>query len=133
MSLIMATTMTIAVPYALLSFVLALLHERHWLGSLSNNIDDGLSSSAALRLLCDAVSEAAVMAMTGLDLAAQLLASGRADGGCLALLFLYSWLLVYPAVFFKSVRESKPLIESTQQSVADLDLFFAARCGARRR
>lgn len=74
----------------------------------------------------------AVMAITSIDLIAQFLASNRSDGGCLSQLFFYCWLLIYPMIFFKSVTDdsayhwsyaSKPLIESTQQSIADLDLF----------
>jgi len=63
---------------------------------------------------------------------AQIFQSGKADGNCITQIGFYAWYIVYPLIFFKTVKDdsdyhwnyaSKPLIESTQQSIADLDLF----------
>merc|ERR1712129_484406 len=66
------------------------------------------------------------------DLFAQLLSTLHSDGYCLQQIGFYAWYLLYPLVFFATVKSdssyhwqfaSQPLIESTQQSIADLDLF----------
>ena len=72
------------------------------------------------------------MIITGFDFVAQIFQSGRADGNCITQIGFYAWYILYPLVFFKTIKDdsdyhwsyaSKPLIESTQQSIADLDLF----------
>jgi len=144
----------IAIPYALLTFIVCLLDERSLLTNVSG---DKISISAVMRVIIDLLFECAcmfivcrqcqyqwkrktvilrylivVMILTGFVFVAQIFESGRADGNCITQIGFYAWYIFYPFIFFKTVKDdsdyhwmfaSKPLIESTQQSIADLDLF----------
>lgn len=72
------------------------------------------------------------MIITGFGFVAQIFQSGKTDGNCIAQIGFYAWYIIYPLVFFKTIQDdsdyhwvyaSKPLIESTAKSIADLDLF----------
>ena len=73
-----------------------------------------------------------VMVITGLGFVSVIFQSGSADGDCFSQIAFYLWYIVYPLVFFKTIQSdsdyhwsyaSRPFLESTQQSIADLDLF----------
>ena len=72
------------------------------------------------------------MSIVSFDLITFLFALDNKDGGCIAQTGYYIWVLIYPFVFFITVKAdsdfwwtdaSQPLMESTQESIQGLGLF----------
>ena len=74
-----------------------------------------------------------VLILCSFDGISQIYTSNTMDGYCIQQIGLYLWYILYPIIFFLTVKydsdyhwmnNAKPLVSSTQNSLGDLDLFL---------